>query len=200
MRLNQPQDRRPPLRAPILTKMVVSASATSVRMRRCSRWHRSTSGLLREWAADCRTHDLVARQSARIHHIQGGADDVSGVLIAALTASSHANRQWQRSPAVLAMRCSARSYWSKWPQPDAAPAALVSTQAARLSPGRTRHAAEPTAGPNAAATSADTDENGRVCVDGLGPYALLLKPQPEQRRPADTHHSHAPHAPHAGRS
>ena len=35
------------------------------------------------------------------------------------------------------------------------------------------YAAEPTAGPNAAASSADdTDENGRVCVDGLGPYAL----------------------------
>ena len=34
------------------------------------------------------------------------------------------------------------------------------------------YAAQPTAGPNAAATSADTDENGRVCVDGLGPYAL----------------------------
>ena len=28
----------------------------------------------------------------------------------------------------------------------------------------------------AAATSADTDEHGRVCVGGLGPYALLLKP------------------------
>ena len=38
------------------------------------------------------------------------------------------------------------------------------------------YAAQPTAGPNAAATSADTDENGRVCVDGLGAYALLLKP------------------------
>ena len=39
---------------------------------------------------------------------------MNGLLIAALTASSHANRQWQRSPAVLAMRCSARGYWSKW--------------------------------------------------------------------------------------
>ena len=79
-------------------------------------------------------------------------------------------------------------------------AALVLMQAARLPPAPTRNAAEPTAPPNAAATSADTDGNGRVCVDGLGPYALLLKPQPESRRPADTHHLHAPHAPHAGRS
>ena len=51
-------------------------------------------------------------------------------------------------------------------------AALVLMQAARLPPAPTRNAAEPTAPPNAAATSADTDENGRVCVDGLGPYAL----------------------------
>ena len=28
---------------------------------------------------------------------------------------------------------------------------------------------------HAAATSADTDEHGRVCVGGLGPYVLLLK-------------------------
>ena len=40
----------------------------------------------------------------RVHHVRGGADDVSGLLIAALTASTHANRPWQRSPAVLAMR------------------------------------------------------------------------------------------------
>ena len=52
-------------------------------------------------------------------------------------------------------------------------------QAAQLLPGSTRNAAEPTAGPNAAAVGADdTDENedGRVCVGGLaGPCAVLLK-------------------------
>ena len=50
-------------------------------------------------------------------------------------------------------------------------------QAAQLLPGSTRNAAEPTAaGPNAAAVSADTDENedGRVCVGGLGPCAAVL--------------------------
>ena len=42
-------------------------------------------------------------------------------------------------------------------------AALVLMQAAQLLPRQTRDAAEPNAGPNAAATSADTDGNGRVC-------------------------------------
>ena len=69
-------------------------------------------------------------------------------------------------------------------------AALVLVQAARLPPGPTRNAAEPTARPNAAATSADTDENGRVCVGGLGPYALLLETTSEQQRAAAVHHSH----------
>ena len=46
MRLNQPHDRMPPLRVPILTKMVVSASVASVLMRCCSRRHRSSSVLL----------------------------------------------------------------------------------------------------------------------------------------------------------
>ena len=39
--------------------------------------------------------------------------------------------------------------------------------AARLLPGPTQSAAEPTTGTTAAAASADTDENGRVCVAGL---------------------------------
>ena len=49
---------------------------------------------------------------------------MNGLLIAALTASSHANRLWQRSPAVLAMRCSARGYWSSCSATDAAAASL----------------------------------------------------------------------------
>ena len=42
----------------------------------------------------------------RMHHMRGGAGDVTGgLLTAALTASTHhANRPWQRSLAVLAMR------------------------------------------------------------------------------------------------
>ena len=93
MRLNQPQDRMPSLRAPILTKMVVSASMASVLMRCCSSHNRSTGGLL-----------IRTTCMRRVHHMRGGADDVTGLLIAALTASTHANRLWQRSPAVLAMR------------------------------------------------------------------------------------------------
>ena len=78
MRLNQPQDRMPPLRVPILTKMVVSASVASVLMRCCSGRHRSSSVLL-----------LCIIRIHCVHHVRGGADDVSGLLIAALTASTH---------------------------------------------------------------------------------------------------------------
>ena len=82
----------------------------------------------------------------RIHHMHGGADHVSGLLVAALTASSHATRLlWQRRRRCCPCHAVALPA-----------AALVWMQAARLSPGRTRNAAEPTTGPNAAATSADT--------------------------------------------
>ena len=94
MRLNQLHHRMPPLRAPILTEMVVSASMASVLMRCCSSHNRSRDGLL--------IRTICMR---RMHHMRGGADDVTWLLIAALTALTHANRPWQRSPAVLAMRC-----------------------------------------------------------------------------------------------
>ena len=80
MRLNPPQDRMPPLRAPILTKMVVSASMASVRMRCCSSHNRSSDGLLIRTIRMC-----------RMHHMREGADDVTGLSTAALTASTHAN-------------------------------------------------------------------------------------------------------------
>ena len=70
----------PPLRAPILTKMVVSASMASVRMRCCSSHNRSSDGLL--------IRTICMR---RMHHMRGGADDVTGLSTAALTASTHAN-------------------------------------------------------------------------------------------------------------
>ena len=79
------------------------------------------------------------------------------------------------------MRVLSQLISSKWRSYDAArgiAAALVSMQAARLLPGSTRSAAEPTTGATAAAASADTDEHGRVCVGGLGPCSvrsLLLK-------------------------
>ena len=178
MRLNQPQDRMPPLRAPILTKMVVSASMASVLMRCCSSHNRSTGGLL-----------IRTTCMRLVHHMRGGADDVTGLLIAALTAS--ARSQMQRSGGCGsgvggAARCSE--------------AALALMPAARLSPGWTPNAAVPTAGSNAAATSADTDENGRVCVGDLGPYALLLRATPEHQQLAALRPSHTPHAPHTRRS
>ena len=46
-------------------------------------------------------------------------------------------------------------------------------QAARLLPGPTQSAAEPTTGTTAAAASADTDENDRVCVGGVGACSVL---------------------------
>ena len=78
MRLNQPQDRMTPLRVPILTKIVVSASVASLLMRCCSGRHRSSSVLL-----------LCIIRMHCVHHVRGGADDVSGLLIAALMASTH---------------------------------------------------------------------------------------------------------------
>ena len=71
-------------------------------------------------------------------------------------------------------------------QPEASriAAALVSMQAAWLLPGSTRSAAEPTTGTTAAAASAATAEDARVCVGGLGPcprcYGLLLKATSER--------------------
>ena len=68
-------------------------------------------------------------------------------------------------------------------------AALVLMQAAQLLPRQTRDAAEPNAGPNAAATSADTDGNGRVCAGGLCLHALppLLFATSEHQRPVAVH-------------
>ena len=48
-------------------------------MQGCCGPHRSTSGLL-----------LCTIRMHYVHHMQEGADDVSGLLIAALTASAHA--------------------------------------------------------------------------------------------------------------
>ena len=93
MRLNKPRARMPPLRAPILTKMVVSASMASVLMRCCSSHNRSTGGLL-----------IRTTCMRRVHHMRGGADDVTGLLIAALTALTHANRPWQRMQWAAALQ------------------------------------------------------------------------------------------------
>ena len=92
MRLNQPHDRMPPLRVPILTKMVVSASVASV-----------LYALLLETTSEQQRAAAVHHSHVhRVHHVRGGADDVSGLLIAALTASTRANRPWQRRPGLQA--------------------------------------------------------------------------------------------------
>ena len=57
MCLNQPQARMPPLRAPIPTKMVVSASLVSALVRCCSRRHRSTARRVCHMAA--RSQELM---------------------------------------------------------------------------------------------------------------------------------------------
>ena len=60
--------------------------------------------------------------------------------------------------------------------------------AARLLPGPTQSAAEPTTGTTAAAASADTDEHDRVCLGGLaGPCPLLLKATSEHERQQMAH-------------
>ena len=92
MRLNQPHDRMPPLRVPILTKMVVSASVASV-----------LYALLLETTSEQQRAAAVHHSHVhRVHHVRGGADDVSGLLIAALTASTRANRPWQPRPGLQA--------------------------------------------------------------------------------------------------
>ena len=88
------------------------------------------------------------------------------------------------------MRVLSQLISSKWRSYDAArgiAAALVSMQAARLLPGSTRSAAEPTTGTTAAAASADTDEHDRVCLGGLGPCPLLLKATSEHERQQMAH-------------
>ena len=79
-------------------------------------------------------------------------------------------------------------------------AALVLMRATRLSPGRTQAAAEPTARPTAAAVSTDSNENGRICVGGLGPDAGSVWRRPERQRPDARHQSRTPRAPDAVRS
>ena len=57
----------------------------------CSSHDRSSSSLL--ICADC---------MRRMHRVQGAADDVTALLIAVLTASTRANRPWQRRPGLQA--------------------------------------------------------------------------------------------------
>ena len=106
----------------ISTNMVVSASVVSVRCHsHAPRASRAVRSRWREWAADCRPYGLDARRSAAapkgglatsrapaaccsvplactacITCRQCGAAGVNGLLIAALTASTHADRPRHR--------------------------------------------------------------------------------------------------------
>ena len=72
------------------------AASVFMRCRRCCGRHRSTSGLL-----------LCTICMHYVHHMQEGADDVSGLLIAALTASAHAIGRGSEGACWLYVRCSA---------------------------------------------------------------------------------------------
>ena len=65
-----------------------AAARSKAKLMQVSSHNRSTSGLL-----------LCVICMHRVHHMQGGADDVTGLLTAALMASIHANRPCQRGHA-----------------------------------------------------------------------------------------------------
>ena len=58
---------------------------------------------------DERRSGSIDGKAHRVHHLQqGGADDVvTELLIAALTASAHGNRPWQRAKTCCDMPCGA---------------------------------------------------------------------------------------------
>ena len=57
---------------------------------------------------DERRSGSIDGEAHRMHHLQqGGADDVTELLIAALTASAHGNRPWQRAKTCCDMPCGA---------------------------------------------------------------------------------------------
>ena len=144
--------------------------------------------------------DIRSASCLLICQMKCRANGANGLpIIVALMASVHANRPWQSRPAVPAMRCSGSCYKANGAAGRIA-AALVLMRATRLSPGRTQAAAEPTARPTAAAVSTDSNENGRICVGGLGPDAGSVCRRPERQRPDARHQSRTPRAPDAVRS
>ena len=136
-----------------------------------------------------------------ICHMKCGVNGANGLpMIAVLMASAHANRPWQSRPA-LCLPCGAlAAATGPMALPGASHAALVLMRATRLSPGRTQAAAEPTARPTAGAVSTDSNENGRICVGGLGPDAGSVWRHPERQRLDARHQSCTPRAPDAVRS
>ena len=119
-----------------LTSRIAAVVSTSVASVRCHshapRASRAVLSRWREWAADCRPYGLDAHRSAAapkgglatsrapaaccsvplactacITCRQRGAAGVNGLLIAVLTALTHADRPRHRRAAVPAMRCSA---------------------------------------------------------------------------------------------
>ena len=126
--------------------MVVSCVGGLVHMRGCSSHNRSTGGLL-----------IRANCMQRMHHIQRGADDVTGLSIDSLTASIRADRPWQRRPGLQAPTCHA----VLWQLCSRAHVGAASGIAAAL------------------VSAPILTENGRVLRRWPRPHARLLKPQPE---------------------
>ena len=149
-------------------------------------------------ATACRSRSVTTRY-ARAAGSLGAQDRQTSGGWARSNKARHANRPWQSRPAVPAMRCSGSCYKANGAAGRIA-AALVLMRATRLSPGRTQAAAEPTARPTAAAVSTDSNENGRICVGGLGPDAGSVCRRPERQRPDARHQSRTPRAPDAVRS
>ena len=97
MRLNQPQDRMPPLATSADTDengRVCVDGLGPYALRCCSSHNRSSDGLL-----------IRTIRMRRMHHMRGGADDVTGLSTAALTASTHANRRGRGSEVLLSLPC-----------------------------------------------------------------------------------------------
>ena len=82
--------------APLQTASGSTARLKAKLMQGCCGPHRSTSGLL-----------LCTICMHYVHHMQEGADDVSGLLIAALTASAHAIGRGSEGACLLYVRCGA---------------------------------------------------------------------------------------------
>ena len=119
-----------------------------------------------------------------MHHVQCGAAGVNGLLIAALTALTHADRPRHRRAAVPAMRCSASCSTRANGAASCGAATLDLMQAAWLSQVPTRTAAERAASRIAAVVSTEISTNMVVSASVVSVRC----------------HSHAPRASRAVRS
>ena len=68
----------------------------------CSRQTSGAAARSKTDEADARLLWATSEHLRHVHHMRAGADDVTGLLIGARTASTHANRPWQRRPGLQA--------------------------------------------------------------------------------------------------